>query len=142
MGVKKGKNRKYNTNNYKQITDMRIIRTLLMIVMAFPFMANANTWLTFDSSTKVDMTYGSNSEYCEMVTTGTDPHIVTYATGDMHLKDVRLEFYYQSSEDIDDLQLFFRDPESESRSAHFRGLLTKTSEWKFVSINLATYRSK
>ena len=100
--------------------------------MAFPFMANANTWLTFDSSTKVDMTYGSNSEYCEMVTTGTDPHIVTYATGDMHLKDVRLEFYYQSSEDIDDLQLFFRDPESESRSAHFRGLLTKTSEWKFV----------
>ena len=62
MGVKKGKNRKYNTNNYKKITDMRIIRTLLMIVMAFPFMANANTWLTFDSSTKVDMTYGSNSE--------------------------------------------------------------------------------
>lgn len=142
MGVKKGKNRKYNTNNYKKITDMRIISTLLMIVMAFPFMANANTWLTFDSSTKVDMTYGSNSEYCEMVTTGTDPHIVTYATGDMHLKDVRLEFYYQSSEDIDDLQLFFRDPESESRSAHFRGLLTKTSEWKFVSINLATYRSQ
>ncbi|MGM9840825.1 MAG: hypothetical protein ACI31D_01340, partial [Candidatus Limisoma sp.] len=75
-------------------------------------------------------------------TTGTDPHITTLATAAMHLKDVRLEFYYQASEDVDELQLFFRDPESEDRSATFTGIMPKTTEWKFVSINLATYRNK
>ena len=71
----------------------------------------ANTWLTFDSSTvSGSATYSSNSEYCEIKTTGGDPNITTYATGDMHFKDVRLEFYYQASDDIDDLQLFFCNP--------------------------------
>ena len=115
---------------------------LLVAATAVPMLSSANTWLTFDSSTKVDMTYGSNSEYAEIVTTGTDPHITTLATGDMHFKDVRLEFYYQASDDINELQLFFRDPEAESRSAKFTGVMPKTSEWKFVSINLATYRSQ
>ena len=104
----------------------------------------ANTWLTFDSSTvSGSATYSSNSEYCEIKTTGGDPNITTYATGDMHFKDVRLEFYYQASDDIDDLQLFFCNPlPYEERSAHFKGVLTKSAQWKFVSINLATYRSK
>lgn len=122
---------------------MNLFKSLLPVVaMAIPLLSHANTSLTLDSSTKVDMTYGSNSEYAEITTTGTDPHITTLPTGAMHLKDVRLEFYYQASEDVDELQLFFRDPEGEDRSAKFTGIMPKTSEWKFVSINLATYRSK
>ena len=121
------------------------IRNLLLsaFALSLSLVAEANTWLTFDTSTKADITYSSTSEYVQIVTTGTDPHITTNSIGaDMHFKDVRLEFYYQASADVDHLQLFFLEPESESRSVQFKGLLTKSTEWKFVSINLATYRSK
>ena len=70
---------------------MNPLKSFLLIAAAtVPMLSSANTWLTLDSSTKVDMTYGSNSEYAEIVTTGTDPHITTHPTGDMHFKDVRL----------------------------------------------------
>ena len=59
---------------------MNLFKSLLPVVaMAIPLLSHANTSLTLDSSTKVDMTYGSNSEYAEITTTGTDPHITTLA---------------------------------------------------------------
>lgn len=101
---------------------------LLSLLLAIPFSTFANTSLTLDSSTKVDMTYGSNSQYAEMNTTGGDPHICTMAIpADMVFKDCRLEFDYQASKDIDVLQLFFRDPESEARSVKLTGVMNATS---------------
>lgn len=114
---------------------------LLSLLLAIPFSTFANTSLTLDSSTKVDMTYGSNSQYAEMNTTGGDPHICTMAIpADMVFKDCRLEFDYQASKDIDVLQLFFRDPESEARSVKLTGVMNATSTWKHVCINIAPQR--
>ena len=115
--------------------------SLMSLLVAIPFASRANTSLTLDSSTKVDLTYGSNAQYAEITTTGTDPHICSMAIpADMVFKDCRLEFDYQASEDIDDLQLFFRDPESEARSLHVRGAMPKTTEWRHFSLNIAPQR--
>ena len=47
---------------------MNPLKSFLLIAAAtVPMLSSANTWLTLDSSTKVDMTYGSNSEYAEIV---------------------------------------------------------------------------
>lgn len=114
---------------------------LLPLMLAFPLMAHGNTSLTLDSSTKVDMTYGSNAQYAEMTTTGSDPHICSMAIpADMVYKDCRLEFDYMASDDIDLLQLFFRDPESEARSIKLTGVMPKTTNWKHVAINIAPQR--
>ncbi len=122
---------------------MKRLKTFCLTLMSVTaLVSHATTMFTLDSSTKVDLTYGSNAEYATIVTTGTDPHITTLGVAsDMHTKDSRIEFYYQSSEDIDDLQIFFRDPESEQRSMHVKNLIKKCSTWTHVSIPIATQRS-
>lgn len=120
---------------------IKLKMSLLALLTSLPFASKANTGLTMDTSTQVDMTYTQSSSYYVIKTTGTDPHICSTAIpADMVFKDCRLEFDYQASEDIDDLQLFFRDPESEARSLHVRGAMPKTTEWRHFSLNIAPQR--
>ncbi|GEM_PF-137477 len=122
----------------------RLRPTLLALLATLPFASKANTGLTMDVSTQVDMTYTQNGSYYVIKTTGTDPHICSTALpANMDVKDCRLEFDYQASEDIADLQLFFRDPESEARSLHVPNALKKTGtgEWKRFALNITPQRN-
>lgn len=84
--------------------------SLLALLTSLPFASKANTGLTMDTSTQVDMTYTQSSSYYVIKTTGTDPHICSTALpANMDVKDCRLEFDYQTSADVD-LQLFFAIP--------------------------------
>lgn len=117
--------------------------SLLALLTALPFMSKANTGLTMDTSTQVDMTYTQSSSYYVIKTTGTDPHICSTALpANMDVKDCRLEFDYQTSADVD-LQLFFRDPESEARSLKVPGALKTTGkgEWKRFVLNITPQRN-
>ena len=117
--------------------------SLLALLTSLPFASKANTGLTMDTSTQVDMTYTQSSSYYVIKTTGTDPHICSTALpANMDVKDCRLEFDYQTSADVD-LQLFFRDPESEARSLKVPGALKTTGkgEWKRFVLNITPQRN-
>ncbi|MGM9833633.1 MAG: DUF5722 domain-containing protein [Candidatus Limisoma sp.] len=118
---------------------MKNSRLLCFVLAAQAALWAAATSLTLNSQTKVDLTFNeANGEYT-LVTTGEDPHIVTNSFSSAST-DTKVEFEYQASADIDDVQLFFRDPESEARSRHY-GSLKATNSWIRVSYNVARERS-
>ena len=101
-------------------------------------MAFANTGLSFNTSTKNDLNVSYADGIYTITTTGTDPHISCNAlSATLGIAEARLEFQYQASEDVSDVQLFFGSPETEERSMHVSNLLTKTSTWTTASVNIA-----
>lgn len=80
----------------------------------------------------------TETNHYKFITQGGDPYILTNGISKSLNKDsVVLTFEYKSSSEINDLQLFFAPPISETRSIKSDGIL-KTSTWKVCSINLKT----
>ena len=118
---------------------MNHLRILSVIVAGASSLWAAATSLTLNSSTKVDLNCSESNGVYTLVTTGGDPHIVTNSFSSAST-DTRVEFEYQASADIDDIQLFFRNPESEARSRHY-GSLKATNDWVRVSYNVSRERT-
>lgn len=104
---------------------------------------NAATGIMLNTATGVDV----NANYTDIVytitTTGGDPHITSYALDkDTHPADIKLQFQYQSTADIDDVQLFFLAPdESEAKSMHVSNLIRKTDQWTTATVVIANQKS-
>lgn len=100
-------------------------------------------YLQFNMSTgnNVNITNPLINNYT-IVTTGNDPYVLTTNFGSsLQADSVVLTFEYKASSEIDDVQLFFASPISESRSIHV-GSMAAASVWTTCSFVLKDERSK
>lgn len=100
-------------------------------------------YLQFNMSTGNNMNIAnpSTNNYT-IVTTGNDPYVSTTTLGSaLQTDSVVLTFEYKASSEIDDVQLFFASPISESRSIHV-GSIAAASVWTMWSVVLKDERSK
>ena len=75
----------------------------------------------------------------QISTTGSDPFVYSVPLTKALLKDqCVLTFEYKSTSGIDDLQIFFCEPVSESRSLHAGAIPNTAGKWKTYSLNLKT----
>lgn len=128
---------------------MNILKSLLCTaLLSTGLLANAAVGFQLDTSTAVDLTVttstgSSNETIYTIVTTGTDPHIIsTGIESDCNYGDADLKFQYTTSEDIADVQIFFMAPDlSESKSTHLSGFMTARTAWGTASTNIANQKS-
>ncbi len=115
---------------------------ILTLLLSMGITAQASMGILLNPASSVDMTATYANEVYTFTTTGTDPRIVSYELeGDAHIADIKLEFQYQSSADIDDVQFFFMSPEeTEAKSLHVKNLIKKTNQWTTVSVNIGQQR--
>jgi len=107
---------------------------------------------TYDSNPKFNLVSANNltitrdatTTFYTINTTGGDPYIYTYGLSAKLPTDACvLTFSYQSAKGIDDLQVFFSDPTTETRSQHMGALPATTgTTWKTVTYNIKTQRTK
>lgn len=119
---------------------MNILKSILIFSTAMlGITAMANTGLGFNQSTASGLNISKDaSSVYTIVTTNTDPHVKCDAlSAALPFGDAKLQFQYQASADVDDLQLFFCDPETEARSIHAGAVLKKTDVWQTATINIA-----
>lgn len=117
--------------------------TLVFAIIASIPATFATVELSLDASSANQLTMSHNNGVYTLTTTGSDPFVATYGLPSAcRLADYKLEFQYQSTADIDNLQLFFMSPTaSEEKSLHTGSVIKKSSQWVNASINIANPKS-
>ena len=106
---------------------------------------------SYESYPKFNLTSGNEltisrdntTTYYTINTTGSDPYVYTYAlTSKLPDDYCVLTFSYLCPQGVNDLQVFFCDPVTETRSQHMGGLSATTGNvWKTFSYNIKTQRA-
>lgn len=95
------------------------------------------------SASGITATYDEDTKVYTLITTNGDPYIYTnYLDNNLPTEKRVLTFEYQSPQGVNDLQIFFGNTISETRSKHIGSLPSTTdSEWKTFSYDVGQLRS-
>ena len=107
---------------------------------------------SYESYPKINLTSGNNltisrdatTTFYTINTTGGDPYIYTYGLSSQLPSDACvLTFSYLCPQGVDDLQIFFCDPTTETRSQHMGPLSATTGNmWKTFTYNIKKQRQQ